>query len=260
MVVISRASGISQAAGEYQIWTHLARRDLRVRYSRTRLGPWWSSISLGALIFGISIATALIAQDPIREYLPRVAVSLLVWTFFSNILLESIELFSVERGILLNTRVHELSLILRVVYRQLLLSLYNLPVVFVCVIAGGSQLTFRLLLLPVLLLVAGLGLILPSFLIAMLTLLRRDFAQIIPSAVQLMFFVSPVMWETPSTGRLSTLAQINPIAWMLEATRALTLGEDPVSVTSVFWFLAIALSLVLIFIVSPMVRHIRIRI
>jgi lipopolysaccharide transport system permease protein len=245
---------------EYHVWTHLAQRDLRVRYSRTRLGPWWSSIALGALILGISIATALIAQNPIRGYLPRIAISLLVWTFVSNVLQESIELFSLERGLLLNTRIHELSVVSRVVWRQILLSLYNLPVVLACVVIGGSTPTPQLLFLPVALLITSAGLILPSFLIAFITLLRRDFAQIIPSAVQLMFFVSPVMWETPSTGRLSTLAQLNPIAWILEAIRELVLGEVLFSTTTIKWVMSVVGSLIAVFIFVPMVRQIRVRI
>jgi lipopolysaccharide transport system permease protein len=259
-MVKSAQIGLWQATSEFRLWSHLASRDLRVRYSRTRLGPWWSSLALGALIFGISVAAALIAQDPIREYLPRIAVSLFVWTFISNTFLESIELFSVERGLLLNTRIHELSLVLRVVWRQVLISLYNLPVVIICIVIGGRPLSPKLLLLPITIILTGVGLILPSFIIGLVTLLRRDFAQLIPSAVQLLFFVSPVMWETPESGRLSTIADINPVAWALQAVRVLVLGDTPFAIDAWRWLAAIVALTALAFILSPLTRQIRVRI
>lgn len=248
------------AVGEYRIWSHLAARDLRVRFSRTQLGPWWSAVAQGALIAGISVAVALIAQQPVREYLPRIAVSLLVWTFIANVFLESIELFTVERGLLLNTRINELSLVIRVVWRQVLLSLYNLPVVIICVLVGGTAPTLRLLLLPLTLLITGLGLVFPSLVIALLTLARRDFAQMIPSLVQLLFFVSPVMWQTPSTGRLNLLSSVNPIAWTLEAIRGLVLFSAVQPVIQLRWLGMVGIMVLCTVLISPFTKHIRLRI
>ena len=248
------------AIREYRLWSHLAARDLRVRYSQTQLGPWWSAVAQGALICGIAVAVALIAQDPVRDYLPRIAVSLLVWTFVSNVFLESIELFTVERGLLLNTRIGELSLVIRVVWRQVLLSLYNLPVVVSCVLVGGITPSPRLLLLPLALLVTGTGLVLPSLVIACLTLVRRDFAQMIPSIVQLLFFVSPVMWQTPSTGRLSLLSDINPIAWTLEAIRGLVLLDSAQSSAQLRWLGLIGALMLCTVLISPITRSVRLRV
>jgi len=248
------------AIGEYRIWSHLAIRDLRVRYSRTRLGPWWSAVAQGALILGIAIATALIAQQPVRDYLPRIAVSLLVWTFVSNIFLESIDLFTIERGLLLNTRISELSLAMRVVWRQVLLSCYNLPVVIVCVLVGGAAPSLELFLLPLAILITSIGLVLPSFIIGILTLFRRDFGQLIPSMVQLLFFVSPVMWQTPSTGRLNLLSSVNPIAWILEAIRELVLSDGVTPLAQIRWLVLIGALAFSAALTSPVIKHIRLRI
>jgi len=248
------------AVGEYRIWSHLAARDLRVRYSRTQLGPWWSAVAQGALIAGIAVAVALIAQDPVQEYLPRIAVSLMVWTFIANVFLESIELFTVERSLLLNTRVSELGLIVRVIWRQVLLSLYNLPVVAICVVIGGVPVSLRLLLLPAALLIVGFGMLLPSLSVALLTLFRRDFAQMIPSLVQLLFFVSPVMWQTPSTGRLNLLSDVNPIAWTLEAVRNLVLAESFQWSFQLRWLCTSGVMVLLTLLISPLTRHVRLRI
>lgn len=248
------------AIREYKVWSHLAARDLRVRYSQTRLGPWWSAVAQGALISGIAVAVALIAQDPVRDYLPRIAVSLLVWTFISNVMLESIELFTVERGLLLNTKIRELSLVIRVIWRQVLLSLYNLPVVVVCVLIGGTTPSPRLLLLPLALLVTGTGLVLPSLVIAWLTLVRRDFAQMIPSIVQLLFFVSPVMWQTPSTGRLNLLSDINPIAWTLEAIRSLVLLDSSQTSAQLRWVGLTGALVLCTLLISPITRNVRLRV
>jgi lipopolysaccharide transport system permease protein len=217
-------------------------------------------VAQGGLISGITIAVALIAQDPVRDYLPRIAVSLMIWTFISNVLLESIELFTVERGLLLNTRIKELSLVIRVVWRQVLLSLYTLPVVVICVLAGGNAPSPRLLLLPLTLLVTGTSLVLPSLVIACLTLVRRDFAQVIPSVVQLLFFISPVMWQTPSTGRLNLLSDINPIAWTLEAIRSLVLLDTAQSSVQIRWIVLTGALVLCTLLISPITRIVRLRV
>jgi ABC-type polysaccharide/polyol phosphate export permease len=150
--------------------------------------------------------------------------------------------------------------VLRVVWRQVLISLYNLPVVIICVVIGGATLSPQLLLLPIAICLTGVGLILPSFIIGLVTLLRRDFAQLIPSAVQLLFFVSPVMWETPESGRLSTIADFSPLAWALEAVRVLVLGDTPFTIDTWRWLIAIAVLTILAFVFSPLTRQIRVRI
>ena len=244
---------------EFRVWAHLARRDVRVRFSRTWLGPWWSTLAQSVLVVGIATATSLIAQENIREHLLRVSISLLVWTFIANVILESVDVFSIEHGLLLNTRISELSLSCRVVWRQTLLSLYSFPIPVACA-ALSSGFTPRLLLLPIFIAFTGVALVLPSFLIGYLTLRRRDFAQIVPPLVQFAFFFSPVMWIVPPSGRLTTLSALNPLAWTMEGVRNLMIGDGIFGRNLLLWAIFVGASILLMPLLRPIARQVRVRI
>lgn len=211
------------------------------------------------LVVGIATATSLIAQENFREHLLRVSVSLLIWTFIANVILESIDVFLIEHGLLLNTRISELSFSWRVVCRQVLLSLYSLPIPIACAVAS-SGFTIRLVLLPIFIALTGLALVVPSFLIGYVTLRRRDFAQIIPPLVQFGFFFSPVMWIVPSSGKLATLSNFNPLAWTMEAVRSLVLESRFTDSNIVLWIVAVAASTAAMTLLRPLAKQIRVRI
>lgn len=248
-----------RSAGEYRMWGHLGWRDLRVRFSRTRLGPWWSTLAQSALVVGIATATSLIAQENFIEHLLRVSLSLTVWTFIANVILESIDVFSIERGLLLNTRINELSFSYRIVWRQILISLYNFPIPLVCAVVS-STLTLRLFLLPIFVALTGIALVTPSFLVGYITLRRRDFAQIVPTLVQFGFFFSPVMWQVPSSGRLASLSTFNPLAWTLEGVRDLVLGDHLFSRNLTLWITFVIASIMLLPSLGPIAKQVRVRV
>jgi ABC-type polysaccharide/polyol phosphate export permease len=68
------------------------------------------------------------------------------------------------------------------------------------------------------------------------------------------------MWETPESGRLSTIADFSPLAWALEAVRVLVLGDTPFTIDTWRWLIAIAVLTILAFVFSPLTRQIRVRI
>jgi len=82
----------------------------------------------------------------------------------------------------------------------------------------------------------------------------------IPSIVQLLFFVSPVMWPTPSTGRLNLLSSVNPIAWTLEAIRGLVLSSVAQPLTQLWWLGMVGVMVLCTVLISPFTKHIRLRI
>lgn len=248
-----------RSAGEYQVWSHLGWRDLRVRFSRTRLGPWWSTLAQSVLVIGIATATSLIAQENFREHLLRVSVSLLVWTFIANVILESIDVFSLERGLLLNTRINELSFSYRIVWRQVLLSLYSFPIPVVCAVVS-STFSPRLFLLPIFVALTGAALVTPSFLVGYITLRRRDFVQIIPPLVQFGFFFSPVMWQVPTSGRLAALSTFNPLAWTMEGVRDLVLGDHVFGRNLALWVIFVFASIMFLPSLAPIAKQVRVRI
>ena len=202
------------------IWSHLGFRDLRVRYAQTLFGPWLSTVALAAMLLGTSLAVGVLAGTPFREHLSVIAVSLALWMFASNAIIESAELYEVERGLLLNSRISSTVLVFRLLWRNLLVGFHNLPVVVVASGFSSGLAMFRALIFPFALVVTAVMIAGPVFLVARVCLRRRDVARVVPAVVQVLFFVTPILW-VPSTSALgNALAAINPLAWPLEICQA----------------------------------------
>ena len=106
---------------EKGLWLHLGWRDLRVRYVRTVIGPWWSTVALLSIVGGSSIAVGLLGDSSPWSKAPLLALSMMTWMFVSSVLIEGADVFNVDRSILLNTRIDENSALARVVWRNFLM-------------------------------------------------------------------------------------------------------------------------------------------
>ena len=215
---ISR-SPLALVWSERRIWGHLGWRDLKSRYVRTKVGPWWSSANLLTIVIGSSLAVGLLSNTTTFAEAPRIAVGLSIWTLVSASLTEAVEIFEAEKSLLLNSRFSEGSLVTRVIWRNLLIYAHNLTVVLFVFIISGSSISPRLLILfPVSLLVST-ALFLPTYLFARSLFIFRDLKVILPSLIQFVFFLTPILWTPPDSGPMKLLAGLNPAAWVLEFTR-----------------------------------------
>ena len=71
----------------------LAVQDILVRYRGSVIGPWWITISMGALVLGIGINYAALFHVEVQELLPYVALGLVFWGFISTNISEGGEAF-----------------------------------------------------------------------------------------------------------------------------------------------------------------------
>jgi len=204
---------------EYRIWTHLARRDLRVRYAQNRFGPWLSTLALVALLTGTSIAVSVLGGVGIRVGLSQLAVSLTIWLFFSAVLIESAEIPESERSLMLNTRLSLLHFVLRVIWRNILIGLHNWSIVIALCIALDHRTGFRTLLLPIALMISSGIVIGPAFALARLCFRQREISKFVPAVVQIAFFVTPILWADPGTGLGNVSVNLNPLAWPILVAR-----------------------------------------
>jgi ABC-2 type transport system permease protein/lipopolysaccharide transport system permease protein len=55
----------------------------------------------------------------------------------------------------------------------------------------------------------------------------RDIPQIVASVVQIVFFLTPIMWKPEFLGQRSYLVAVNPFFHLIEMVRAPLLGHSP---------------------------------
>src|SRR5690606_22496463 len=83
-----------------ELWLSLGWQDIKQRYRRSVLGPFWITIATGVQAAAMSILYAALLGQPLREYLPCVTVGLIVWNVIQASILEGSDVFIANEGLI----------------------------------------------------------------------------------------------------------------------------------------------------------------
>lgn len=214
-----------------EVWTHrellafLTWRDVTVRYKQTLLGALWAVLQplLTTVIF-----VAFFGRLPGLSSLPGgvpyplfAYAGLLLWTFFANAVVTS--------G---NSLVNNAHVISKVYFPRVLIPaaavttavvdflVASVLLAFLC-IHYDVALTPNLLFLPVVVVLMMLLAFSIGLWMAALNVRYRDVRHALPFVVQLLLFVSAVIYPSSTlSGKVRILLTLNPIATFIEAFRA----------------------------------------
>jgi ABC-type polysaccharide/polyol phosphate export permease len=221
------AADFVEAGRSWRLWSKFAWYDLLARYRRSWVGPLW--LGLTALVFmsALTLVYGTLFSEPIRDYLPFVAVGVTCWNFLFAVTSEAVVTFVEAETYIRQIRVNLFIFVFRVLWRNILVFLHQFAVAFAVVVLAGK---FSVVLLPratlgiVLMFVQGIWVI-P--LLGLLGTRFRDLQPMITNLLQIMFFVTPVIWVPAALGPRRWLADINPLNSLLAIIRDPLLGALP---------------------------------
>ena len=207
-------------------------RDLKVRYKQTAIGVSWSLFQPFITMVVFSIFFGTLAQIPSNgaPYPIFVFVGLLFWQFFSGALGET------SGSLIINQ-----AIITKVYFPRLLLPISSVITKFVdfaiaSLILIGMMVYYKytphltgIILIPILLLITfmtstGLGLFL-----AAINVKYRDVRYVLPFFIQMLLFVTPVIYPASIAGKYSWILAINPITGVVQNARAALLDTAPIN-------------------------------
>jgi lipopolysaccharide transport system permease protein len=208
-----------------ELWWALALQDLRQRYRRSVLGPFWITLSMAVLVFAIGPLYSLLFKVPAAEFIPHFALGLWLWNLLSTLLSEGCQAFIQSDALIRSTPLPYAVHAMRVLMRNLLVFAHNaIAIVALLLVFGIAPSIGWFWLLPGLLLIAAAAL--PAILLLAMACARfRDLPQIVASVLQVLFFVTPVIWQPQLLGERQYLADGNPLHWFIELLRAPILGQ-----------------------------------
>lgn len=208
----------------FRIWNLLAVQDIRQRYRRSVIGPFWITLSMLVSIVALGVVYTKIFKTPIDEYLPFLTVGFIVWSFIAALVMESCAVFIGAEGIIKQINIPFGVHVMRMVWRNLITLAHNSVVVVLVLIYSGVEPTVRLMYLPYsLLLVTAAGVFL-GYLLGGLCTRFRDISLIVTSLMQVVFYVTPVIWYSSLLKGNEWLLLANPFFHFLEILRAPILG------------------------------------
>ena len=209
------------------MWRTLGWADIRFRYRRTVLGPFWLTLSTGVMVFAIGLLYAGLLQQDISSYLPSLAIGIIVWSFFSASVNEGCTVFIGAVGFIKAYMMPLSIYVFRLLWRNIIIFLHNFVIVVVIWTIFRWQLTSAALLSLAgyaLMLMFVFGIVL---FFGVLCTRYRDIPQIVASVMQLLFFVTPIIWAPASLGEKRWIAEFNPLFSIIEVVRAPLLGQVP---------------------------------
>ena len=210
----------------YPVWWGLAWQEIRQRYTRSIIGPFWITLSMGAMVGAMGPLYGALFGQNVASYIQYLAVSLIVWTFISSCLNEAGSVFVGAEGYIKQVALPLTIYVLKMISRNLLMLAHNAVVALVVLLILPPARWQTLFLAPLGLLLVIANLCWIILLVGMLSARFRDLPQLVTNVVQVMFFLSPVMWKADMLGNRRILAEINPLYHLIEIVRAPLLGDE----------------------------------
>lgn len=212
----------------------LAWRDVLVRYKQTVIGVSWSLIRPLVTMIVFTIVFGKLAGLPSDgvPYPILVLAALLPWQFFANSLSDSSNSLLSNAGMISKIYFPRLIVPASSIVVSLVDFLITLALMLLIMVCYGVIPTWRMLFLPLLLILAlaisfGAGLW-----FAALNIRFRDFRYIVPFVVQFGLYVSPVGFTSdvvPEHWRL--VYSFNPMVAVIDGFRWAVIGEK----VSIYW-------------------------
>jgi len=239
MNVRSGASDILSALKNVRLPLFLAQSDIRQRYRRSTLGPFWITISTGVMIACIGLIFGRLFKSNNAEFLPFLASGLILWAFISSTLIDATNVFSESQAIIKQLPIPLFSHVLRMIARNFYIFLHNVLIIPLVLLVVHKEVGFNsLYFIPgVVLLLCNLTWM--SLLLGIVCTRFRDITQIVTSCLQIAFYVTPIIWM-PSLLPARTSVMVlepNPFYHLLQIVRAPFMNEAPTIMNWLYSFL-----------------------
>ena len=218
---------VGEGVCAFRLWGLLGWQDIRQRYRRSTLGPFWLTISMGALVGGLGMLYAGLFKMEVAEYLPFVAAGLILWGLISGLITEGCTAFIDAEGIIKQVRLPLSIHVCRVVWRNLIVFAHNVVIYVIAAVFFSIQPGWTgLLALPGIALLCLNG-VWMGLLLGLVSARFRDIPQIVASVVQVTFFLTPIIWKPELLPDRAFILDINPFFHLVEMVRAPALGQAP---------------------------------
>lgn len=207
-------------------------RDFKVRYKQTALGVAWAIFQplMAMIVFTIFFnKLAGIKSDNI-PYPVFVYVGLLFWQFFSGALTD-----------ISNCLVNNQTVITKVYFPRLLLPLAATATKFIdfliasliliplMIYYGYMPHLSGLLILPLLIFITFMAALGGGFFLSALNVKYRDVRYILPYFIQMLLFITPVIYPASLTGIYSWFLAMNPMTGVIKAARSALFADFPMN-------------------------------
>lgn len=216
----------------WRIWLMLAYQDIKIRYRRSVLGPFWITLSMAITVYSMGYLYSHLFHIDLEIYFPFLVAGMLSWTLLSTTIMDLTDTFTNSDGLLKQIKLPFSVHIHRIITRNLLIFFHNIIVIVPILIFFHKVARidlYTLMLIPALL-IFYFNCITYGLVLAIIGTRYRDISQIIKSLMNVIMYLTPIMWNPivlPAKDQL--IIRFNPFYACVEILRAPLLGAPIMS-------------------------------
>lgn len=241
---------LTASLAAWRLWSLLGWLEIRQRYARSKLGPFWLTISMGVIVGSIGIVYGTLFKQNIASYLPMMGIGLVFWSLLTGIINESCMAYINSSGYIRQTATPKFLFILQVFWRNILIFMHNFVIVILLLATFGSTDWSTVpIFIPgaVLFILNALWI---GQVAGVISARFRDLPQITSAMLQMIFYVTPILFHPGMLDKHRWIVEFNPFAYLLDLVRGPLIGNAPSLLTwgitgtmAVFgWLLALVLT------------------
>jgi len=203
----------------YRIWWQLAWVEVKQRYRRSVLGPWWISISMLIFIIAMGAVFSRLFKESLADYVPFFTSGFLTWMFISTGITEGALIFKESESFIKQVRLPFNLYIFKHLTRHGIYLAHNFVVYILVMLYFRENPGWTALWAIPGFILLFINMYWICLLVTLLSTRYRDTIPMISSFVQIAFFVTPISWMPKLMGAHSWILKVNPLVYFLGAIR-----------------------------------------
>jgi len=206
----------------------MIKREMVIKYRGTILGYIWTILSPLAFACVYYIAFKYIVRIPVENYAVFLLTGLFPWIWISSTLNNATNAFTSYQAVLKSRYINPLIVPFFVVTIEFVNFLFSIPVIIALLIYTGTNFNLSSVIhFPILIILHFVFLISASGIIACLSLIFRDLGHLIQLAIQMLFFLSPIIYPLSLVPvNYINIYKLNPFVNMIQLWRQIFNGEN----------------------------------
>ena len=221
----SAARDLSDGLRRLDIWLGLAWLDLKLRYRRTLVGPFWLPLSSVVTIAVMGFIYATLLHMDMANFYPYLAAGLSIWSLISSFVNDAPSVFVGAAHVAHQTPLPYSLYVLRRVANAMIQFVHTSVSFWVVALYFRVPMGLEILMLiPALAMLSVFGFWVTLGL-GTICLRYRDLGQLIAVATTLTFLVTPIFWPVQLVTQKPWIALYNPAFHLLEICRNPMLGR-----------------------------------
>jgi ABC-type polysaccharide/polyol phosphate export permease len=230
LLVTTAGQDLVRGLAQWPLYGRLGWSDVKRRYRRTVLGPFWGAVNLALMVAALSGVGVGLWNQSAATYVPFLTSGLVVWVLISTMVTESTTVLVYGKNFVRQLRFDYSILVYALIWRNLITFLHNLVVYAVVIVTFAPELLrpVTLLAIPALVLVFVNGAWI-ALVLGICCLRYSDLQQLVGTLIQISIFITPIFWPESLLGApyRHVFVTWNPIYHLIEIVRAPLIGQLP---------------------------------